>query len=130
MKTSPLYFFLAIVVSSPQGVQAQGAYFSKQFTECMNKSGGITSAMVECISAETQRQDQYLNKSYKALMATLSSARKEQLQEAQRAWIKFRDSNCSFYLDPNGGSMSRVSAGECVMTMTASRANELVNLTR
>jgi len=130
MENSLLYFSLAILVSSTQGVQAQGNDLSKQFTECMDKSGGITLAMVECISAETQRQDQRLNKSYKALMASLSSVRKEQLQEAQRAWIKFRDSNCRFYLDPEGGSMSRVSAGDCAMTMTTNRANELAKLSR
>jgi uncharacterized protein YecT (DUF1311 family) len=51
--------------------------------------------------------------------------RKTQLLEAQRAWIKFRDVNCSFYLDPDGGTLARVSANDCVMTTTASRAVEL-----
>ncbi len=130
MKKSLLYITLAIAASSPLGVQAQSSDLSKQFSACMDKSGGVTQDMVECIGAETQRQDLRLNKSYKALMATLSPERKKQLQEAQRAWIKFRDSNCSFYFDPDGGSMARINANDCVMTMTANRAKELENLTQ
>ena len=34
----------------------------------------------------------------------------KQLLEAQRAWIKFRDTNCDFYYDPDGGTMARVRA--------------------
>jgi len=84
--------------------------------------------MIECIDGEAQRQDVRLNKAYKALMGGLSSERKKQLQDAQRNWIKFRDTNCSFYYDPDGGTMARVSANDCVMTMTANRAKELENL--
>lgn len=130
MKNSLLCITLAIAASSPLGVQAQGSDLSKQFSACIDKSGGVTQDMVECIGAETQRQDLRLNKSYKALIATLSPERKKQLQEAQRAWIKFRDSNCSFYYDPDGGSMARINANDCVMTMTANRAKELDNLTQ
>lgn len=129
MKNSLLHITLAIAACSPLGVQAQGSDLSKQFSTCMDKAGGVTQDMVECIGAETQRQDLRLNKSYKALMAALSPERKKQLQEAQRAWIKFRDSNCSFYYDPDGGTMARINANDCVMTMTANRAKELENLT-
>lgn len=130
MKNSLLYITLAIAASLPLGVQAQGSDFSKQFTACMDKSGGVTQDIVECIGAETQRQDLRLNKSYRALMVTLSPERKKQLQETQRAWIKFRDSNCNFYFDPDGGSIARISANDCVMTMTANRAKELENLSQ
>lgn len=84
--------------------------------------------MIECIDAEAQRQDGRLNKAYKALMAGLSAERKKQLLDAQRNWIKFRDANCGFYYDPDGGTMARVSANDCVMNMTAGRAKELENL--
>ena len=84
--------------------------------------------MTECITTETQRQDARLNKAYKALMAELPSLRKKQLQEAQRAWIKFRDTNCAFYDDPDGGTLARVNANACMMTATAERASELERL--
>ncbi|MGB0126460.1 MAG: lysozyme inhibitor LprI family protein [Rhodocyclaceae bacterium] len=50
------------------------------------------------------------------------------MQEAQRAWIKFRDANCDFYYDPEGGSLARVSANDCMMSSTARRAKELESL--
>jgi uncharacterized protein YecT (DUF1311 family) len=101
---------------------------SKKFSRCMDSAGGTTAGMVDCISTEAKQQDVRLNKAYKDLMATLSPERKKQLQEAQRAWIKFRDANCDFYYDPDGGSLARVSANDCVMSSTARRAKELESL--
>jgi uncharacterized protein YecT (DUF1311 family) len=65
--------------------------FSKDFEACLDKAGGVTPAMMDCISAELKRQDALLNQNYRKLMASLSAGRKKALQEAQRAWIKFRD---------------------------------------
>ena len=98
---------------------------SKQFSTCMDKSGGVTVDMLDCIGAETKRQDVRLNKAYKEVMPQLSPARKKQLQDAQRAWIKYRDANCNFYADPDGGTMATVSSSYCFMSATASRAKEL-----
>lgn len=126
LRLSPLALTLSLTL--PFATQAQDNNLSKPFTTCMDKSGGVTQAMVECIAAETQWQDARLNKAYKTLMAHLTAERKKQLQAAQRAWLTFRDTNCGFYFDPDGGSLARVSANDCVMTMTANRASELENL--
>ncbi|NDG38531.1 MAG: DUF1311 domain-containing protein [Betaproteobacteria bacterium] len=109
----------------PHAASAGAAGSSKQFAACIDKSGGVTSSTIECIVTENKLQDDRLNKAYKALSADLQPARKTQLLEAQRAWIKFRDTNCSFYADPDGGSMARVSANDCVMRATTERAREL-----
>ena len=101
---------------------------SVAFANCMDKSGGVTSAMIDCIDAELKHQDAQLNKAYKRLQSAISSERKKQLLAAQRAWIKFRDANCGFYFDPNGGSIARVNAADCMRTMTEKRAAELVKL--
>jgi uncharacterized protein YecT (DUF1311 family) len=55
--------------------------------------------MLNCIAAETSRQDAQLNENYKKLMSNVSEHRKKLLLEAQGAWIRFRDANCSFYAD-------------------------------
>ncbi len=128
MKTPLLRIALALAAAMPLVSHAQDSNLTKQFGTCIDKSGGVTMDMIECIGAEIQRQDARLNKAYKALTASLTPERKKQLQEAQRAWIKFRDSNCGFYYDPDGGSMARVSANDCLMNMTASRAKELESL--
>ncbi|MBL0011041.1 MAG: DUF1311 domain-containing protein [Nitrosomonas sp.] len=91
----------------------------------MDKSGGVTVDMLDCIDAETNRQDARLNKAYKEAMPQLSQARKKQLQDAQHAWIKYQDANCNFYADPDGGTMATVSSNDCFMSTTASRAKEL-----
>lgn len=128
MRTPPFYLALAIAATLPLVSIAQVASLSKQFDACMDKSGGVTQGMVECMVAETKRHDARLNKAYKALMGSLNPERQKQLQEAQRAWLKFRDSNCAFYYDPDGGTLARVQANDCVMNMTANRAKELETL--
>ena len=121
----PLSMVLLMACAPLVARAAEGDGLSKQHAACMDRSEGVTVKMIDCITAEYQRQDARLNKAYKALMAELSPARKKQLREAQRAWIKFRDANCAFYGDPDGGSLARVSANDCMMSSAASRANEL-----
>jgi uncharacterized protein YecT (DUF1311 family) len=104
---------------------AQDIGLTTQFTQCMESSNGVTINMLECINAETKRQDLRINKVYKIAMDQLSPERKKQLQQAQRAWINYRDANCQFYFDPDGGSLARVSANDCFMSATATRAKEL-----
>ncbi|WP_235187633.1 lysozyme inhibitor LprI family protein [Methylobacter tundripaludum] len=91
----------------------------------MDQAGGVTPSMVECMNAETERQDVRLNKAYQDIMGGLSPERKKQLQEAQRLWLKYRKANCDFYYDPDGGTIARVSANDCFMSSTAVRAKEL-----
>ena len=119
-------FFAALAfVCAPLAASASDSGQSKQYGTCMDKSGATTMGMIECITEEARRQDARLNKAYKALMADLSPARQAQLQQVQRTWIKYRDANCGFYNDPDGGSLARVSANDCMMTTTTSRASEL-----
>lgn len=107
---------------------AQDSGLSAQYTACMDKAGGVTLSMVECIVAEHGRQDKRLNTVYSTLMAELEPQRKKQLQAAQRLWLQYREANCSFYMDPEGGSLARVAANSCQLQMTAQRAQELAGL--
>jgi uncharacterized protein YecT (DUF1311 family) len=97
------------------------------YAECIKKSGGVTSEMFDCNSAETDRQNAKLNQSYQKLMATITASRKQQLVEAQKAWAKYRKLNCIFYYDPDGGTAARLAGSSCLMTMTANRAAELTS---
>jgi uncharacterized protein YecT (DUF1311 family) len=104
---------------------AQDIGLTKQYSQCMETSNGVTMNMIECINAETKRQDLRINNAYKTVMDQLSPERKKQLQQAQRAWINYRDANCQFYFDPDGGSLARVNANVCFMNATATRSHEL-----
>lgn len=100
--------------------------FSKKYESCMNTPDNQTTAgMLGCMSAEAAIQDARLNKAYKEAMAHLKPARKKQLQEAQRIWLKFKEANCGFYYDPEGGSSAKLDAAICDMDMLARRAKEL-----
>src|SRR5215471_10425362 len=101
---------------------------SREYAGCIDRSNGVTSEMLDCMSAEFFRQDARLNENYKRLMSKLSTKRREGLLEAQRAWIKFRDANCSFYYDPEGGSAAHLAGTDCNLNATANRATELRNL--
>ncbi len=119
---------ISSTLAAPAAAQPSAPQLSASFDACMNQSGGVTVEMHACISAEHARQDQQLNHNYKALMAELSPERKKQLQTAQRLWLQYRDANCQFYADPDGGTAAGVAAADCVLQMTAHRARELADL--
>jgi len=106
------------------GPSQEPSLYGPTYTACMDKASSTTS-MVECIGAEHEAQDAKLNAAYKTLMGTLSADRRKQLRTAQRAWIAYRDANCEFYFDPEGGSIARLQANDCMLSMTARRAVEL-----
>jgi uncharacterized protein YecT (DUF1311 family) len=115
------------VLASPVAAAGEPV-LSKQYAACMDRSGANDWAMRDCIADETGRQDARLNKAYRALLAQTRAERKGALQTAQRLWVQFRDANCGFYYDPEGGTLDRLAANACVMNMTAERADELQKL--
>lgn len=120
---------LALVIACvSQLAVAQDIGLTAQFSNCMDKSNGVTSNMIDCLVAESKRQGTRLNKAYKELMDQVSAQRKKQLQLAQDAWVTYRDEHCEFYYDPEGGTIATVNANDCFMSATAARAKELETL--
>ena len=115
---------LASLISN-QVTWANEVELSKQYDNCMDNSGGITVEMLDCIGAETRRQDIKLNTAYKDLIRLIPAQRQKQLQDTQRAWIKYRDLNCDFYADPNSGTSATLNSSSCFLDATASRVKEL-----
>lgn len=104
---------------------APGEPHGPAYALCMDDSGGTTVTMLDCISQELQRQDRRLNAAYRALATQLPPARMQQLKLTQRLWLQYRDANCGFHADPDGGTLATISANECVLDETAERAEEL-----
>lgn len=77
------------------------------------------------MSDEYIRQDKKLNEAYKALMAKITPERKKALQDIQRLWVKYTETNCSFYLGPDSGTLHRQAAYECNIDARAYRSEEL-----
>jgi uncharacterized protein YecT (DUF1311 family) len=103
---------------------------SREYDACMDKSSGVTASMLDCIGAETKRQDGRLNKIYKDVMSQLDEGGKKRLVEAQRAWIKFRDADVSLYEGSSGGTAGTLTAADRYLMMTAQRASELEKFKR
>ncbi len=118
---------LLLTLSAAGLVQAQPTSdgLTRQYDNCMDQSEGVTQAMVECMGQEYDIQDARLNAAYRQLRANLTDSRATQLRDVQRLWIQWRDANCGFYNDPEGGTLARVLANECMVTTTAQRAAEL-----
>jgi uncharacterized protein YecT (DUF1311 family) len=116
-------FFLASITTS-----FAADLYTPRLKVCIDQSAGITIKMMECISAEVKIQDEMLNTNYKSLVATLAPARKQELIEPQRAWLQFRELNCKFYYDPEGGTKARIEVNDCFLRLTAERARELMSL--
>ncbi len=122
---------LALVLcAAPAG--AAELRHSKKFETCMEASGGVTADMRDCMAAETERWDARLNKAYKAILPLLAKRItgggtnvKQTFVEAERAWLKYRKANCTYYIGRTGGTMDLINGASCWLDETARRALEL-----
>jgi uncharacterized protein YecT (DUF1311 family) len=107
-------------------LMAAGPVAAEMFGTDYQPCGGRpnTPAVVECAQAKTKVWDQRLNAAYKALQARIDAAQRQTLLAAQRLWVQYRDTNCSFY-GAQEGSIREVQAAECMRSMTEDRAREL-----
>jgi uncharacterized protein YecT (DUF1311 family) len=86
-----------------------------------------TFEMVECLKAKTAEWDKRMNAAYQQALKDAGDKQREQLRTAQRLWIQYRDANCLYY-DLGEGTIARIDAGECMRSMTETRARELEHL--
>ena len=92
--------------------------------DCAN--AGSTADMMQCADADYKAADKQLNQSYAALKKTLDADGVKLLLDSQRAWLKFRDTNCAVAADQmRGGSLAPVINLGCLADMTSKRAKEL-----
>jgi uncharacterized protein YecT (DUF1311 family) len=80
--------------------------------------------MVECLKAKTAQWDKRLGIAYQQALKDASPPQREQLRAAERLWIQYRDASCLYY-GMGEGSIARLDAGECMRSMTETRAREL-----
>ena len=110
-------------------VSAADDGYSATYTRCMDASGGVTMNMLDCMGSETEQHDARLNQNYKAAMQALDKGQQNQLRDAQRLWIKFRDADCALLGNLTGGSIDRINSASCFLDMTKQRADDIARLT-
>lgn len=121
----PLLAITLLAAVSPIAL-AQDDY-SASYTQCMNVAQ-TTLDMNNCNGAAIKHQDTRLNDAYKKAKAGLEPAQQDQLLDAQRLWIKYRDANCKLYFSLTGGTIDQLNGAGCVLEMTKARADELNKL--
>lgn len=124
MKTSIKFFAAAAALFSVSNVLASDDY-SPTFNSCVKASQGATDALSTCYSAEIKTQDFRLNSNYKKAMSVLANQQKKKLQDTQRLWIKFRDSDCGMYYSLTGGTMDLLNGADCELSTIKKRADDL-----
>ena len=79
------------------------------------------------LSSEYKKADTELNNVYNKLKNKLGSVDKKALIEAQKAWLKFRDSNCKFISkeESEGGIIANKMKIDCLTQSTLERTKEL-----
>jgi uncharacterized protein YecT (DUF1311 family) len=84
-------------------------------------------SMNMCADKDYQAADKKLNDVYGKLATALDDAGyKAKLKTAQRAWIQFRDTECTFEVAENeGGSIYPLVYSGCLTRVTGARTNEL-----
>lgn len=115
---------LGLYATAASSAFAESKNLTPTYNTCIENSGGATFSMIDCMTAEYEHQDKRLNAAYKSAIKQLEGKRVQELKEAQRAWIKFRDLNCGF-LASGEGQIARIESNSCMLHMTAERADEL-----
>ncbi len=110
-------------------VSAADDGYSATYTRCMDASGGVTMNMLDCMGSETEQHDARLNQNYKAAMQALNKGQQNQLRDAQRLWLKFREADCALLGSLTGGSIDRINSASCFLDMTKQRADDIARLT-
>jgi uncharacterized protein YecT (DUF1311 family) len=115
----------AAVCAMAAPAAAEEPRYSPQYEACVKQAGGTTFPTIECIAQEHRRWDAELNQQYRFIRGRLDGARRNGFDAAQIAWVNYRDANCGFYNDPQGGTIARIDANSCMLEMTARRVIEL-----
>ncbi len=82
--------------------------------------------MNETAYANYKKADAQLNKVYKQLMLILTKNEKPMLIQAEKDWVKFRDSHCKFEASQyQGGSIQPLIYSSCLEELTKKRIAEI-----
>lgn len=95
--------------------------------EC-DRNDDSQSMMNICADADYQAADAKLNAAYQELVRRNDETSNKLLQTAQRAWIAFRDAECTYSTaDSEGGSIHPMEVSQCLAALTDERIKQLTS---
>ncbi|MBZ9796265.1 lysozyme inhibitor LprI family protein [Mesorhizobium sp. ES1-4] len=93
--------------------------------EC-DRSDDSQQMMNICAGEDYQAADARLNKTYQGLISSDDADERRLLQAAQRAWIAFRDAECTHSTAASqGGSIHAMEVSQCLTKLTNDRIKQL-----
>lgn len=101
--------------------------YTPDFEKCLatgDAANGSTSALLACTNQELAAQDAMLNNTYRTTYSDLPPDQQASLRDAQRQWIKDRDSKC-VPGNPNDGDISQLDRPSCLLSETIERTMAL-----
>jgi uncharacterized protein YecT (DUF1311 family) len=124
LTAAALAILLPGAVNADPGPETAPPY-SADYQRCSNSGDaakGVTSAMLDCMKAEYDRQDGRLNRVYTQRMASLSATRRQTLRASQRRWLAARDPGCRRQAKPSeGGTIWGLDMMGCQINATIRR---------
>ena len=116
---------VAISALSPYIAYAQPGD-GQAYKKCQDEAGGVIPRMKECDGAELQRRDASLNQVYQDLLRTVEPERQELLRRAERAWLAFMETECTFQSSVEAGGMDEpIFYNGCRLQLIARRIEDL-----
>ncbi|GLS44993.1 lysozyme inhibitor LprI family protein [Methylobacterium brachythecii] len=79
-----------------------------EYRRCVDQSDGTNMAFGACGGALIAREDVRLNAAWKRVYALDRETKLQDLLEEQRAWIRFKDTSCTFYASGSFGPEGQV----------------------
>ena len=93
---------------------------------CNNSFAQTQMEMNQTANASFKKADAELNKVYKQLIAMLDQSEKPLLIQAEKDWVKFRDSHCKFEASQyEGGSIQPLIYSTCLEELTKKRIAQI-----
>jgi uncharacterized protein YecT (DUF1311 family) len=93
---------------------------------CNNSFAQTQMEMNQTANTNYKKADAQLNKVYKQLMLILDKDEKPLLIQAEKDWVKFRDSHCKFEASQyEGGSIQPLIYSSCLEELTKKRIAEI-----
>lgn len=111
--------YLAMAALTQASVDAEYA----ADTGCENYRDGSTIAIAECLKEQAETWEKRLNAQYQIVISR-GEIDKKALQNAQRAWLRYRVANCGAYYTVSG-SIRTILVEQCWRDMTRKRTLEL-----
>jgi uncharacterized protein YecT (DUF1311 family) len=115
-------FFLAGSLSFAS--YSMGQHMNAKDAPCQGPSSNAKET--QCFISASRNADTDMNQTYERIRKVLAAEEQEQLQSAQRLWLKFRDANCAAERDLyGGGTAAPMAYAACIEADTRQRTAEL-----